>query len=385
MTVPRFVDLSQVSVVDGHCHPLLPNPWTASAAEFLEIVSEGRPGTMTQHIPHTGFFRRALHDLARRLDTVSTLETVLERRQALGPGAARLALEQSRVAVLLVDTGYPPTAMSLAEMGRLLPCGVHQIFRIETCAQDLLRKGLSYDGFIEAFRGELRAAAQRSVALKSIIAYRSGLAVREWAPEASALAYREAMIRVESGGSPRLSEKPLLDTLLAIALETCRDTGRPLQLHAGFGDPDIDLVGANPLLLRPILENPRWREVRLVLLHLAYPYFREAAFMASVWPQVYVDLSLALPLLGPGAVPPLVEVVSLAPASKLLYGSDVRGLPEFYALAADWARAVLGEALAWLIERTGLTGPEARAIGTQVLADNAVALYGIDAPRPTHP
>jgi predicted TIM-barrel fold metal-dependent hydrolase len=53
---------------------------------------------------------------------------------------------------------------------------------------------------------------------------------------------------------------------------------------------------------------------------MAYPYFREAAFLAAVWPQVHLDLSLALPLLGAGAVAPLIEILALAPASKLLYG-----------------------------------------------------------------
>jgi predicted TIM-barrel fold metal-dependent hydrolase len=67
----------------------------------------------------------------------------------------------------------------------------------------------------------------------------------------------------------------------------------------------------------------------------AYPYFREAAYLAAVWPHVYVDLSLAIPFLGPGVVPPLVETLALAPATKLLYGSDVGGLPELFALCAD--------------------------------------------------
>ena len=151
--------------------------------------------------------------------------------------------------------------------------------------------------------------------------------------------------------------------------------GGPLQLHSGFGDPDVDLLQANPLLLRPLLEDPRWAGVPIVVLHMAYPYFREAAFMSAVWPQVHVDLSLALPFLGPGAGLALVEMLSLAPSSKLLYGSNLRGLPELLALTADWARASLGEALGSLIDRGGLTQAECRAIGSQVLSANAIELY----------
>src|SRR5262249_6928611 len=146
---------------------------------------------------------------------------------------------------------------------------------------------------------------------------------------------------------------------------------------SGFGDPDIDLIRANPLMLRPILEDHRWAEARLVLLHMAYPYAREAAFMTAVWPQVHLDLSLALPFLGPGALLPLLEILSLAPASKLMYGSDVSALPELFALSAAWARAALGEALGWLVERDGLDDAGASAVGRAILSDNARALYSL--------
>jgi len=101
--------------------------------------------------------------------------------------------------------------------------------------------------------------------------------------------------------------------------------------------------------------------------------------MTAVWPQVHLDLSLALPFLGPGAVPPLVEILSLAPSSKLMYGSDVGALPELFALSAIWGRSALGEALGWLVERDGLALAEAVDVGRAVLADNAIALYRLGA------
>ncbi len=370
-----MLDLSDLPVVDGHCHPFLPDPLAVSPQQFLDRFSEARPGAMTAHVPHTGYFKRAIRALGGHLGCAATVEAVLERRRALGLGQARRMFETSRVAALLVDTGYPPEAMTLEDMRRAVPCAVHEVWRIETCAQALLPQALGFQEFLDAFRAELREAAIRAVALKSIIAYRSGLAVRRWPHEEAASAYSKVMARVRAGGFPRLEDKPLLDTLFEIALDVCRETGRPLQVHAGFGDPDIDLVQANPLLLRPVLEDERGDGVRIALLHMAYPYFREAAFMAAVWPQVFVDLSLALPFLGPGATPALAEMLSLAPASKLMYGSDVGGLPELFALSADWGRAALAEALVWLVERGGITDGEAREIGRQVLSANASDLY----------
>ena len=332
---------------------------------------------MRAHVAQTGYFTRALRGLAEGLGCAPTVDAVLEHRRAAGPDASLRRFADSRIAALLVDTGYPAGAMSLPDMRRALPCAVHEVFRIETCAQDLIGLGLPYEEFLGAFRTALRAAASEAVALKSIIAYRSGLAVRSWSGEEAGRAYRDVVARVKAGGSARLTEKPLLDALFEIALGVCRESGRPLQVHSGFGDPDVDLLQSNPLWLRPILEDERWADVRIVILHMSYPYAREAAFMAAVWPQVYVDLSLALPFLGPAAALPLVEILALAPASKLMYGSDVSAMPELYALSADWARAALAEALGWLVERGGLTGGEALDVARQVLSESATVLYGL--------
>jgi hypothetical protein len=92
--------------------------------------------------------------------------------------------------------------------------------------------------------------------------------------------------------------------------------------------------------------------------------------------------SLALPFLGAGAVGPLVEVLALAPSSKLMYGSDVRGVPELFALSARWGRDALGEALDWLGRREGLDADVTRAIARQVLSGNADALYRLPAAGP---
>jgi uncharacterized protein len=377
--MPGFAapDLSDLPVVDGHCHPLLADPWALAPAAFTELFTEGRPGTMAAHVVQTGYFRRALRELARRLDTELTVEAVLARRRQLGSAGVARWTAQSQIVGLLVDTGYPPGAMAIEDMRRLLPCALHEVFRIETCAQGLLAEALPYRDFVDAFVQALRAAAARSVAFKSIIAYRSGLAIGRWAEADAKAAYEQALLRFQREGTSRLTDKPLLDTLFGLTLDVARETGRPLQVHAGLGDPDIDLGQANPLLLRPPLEDPRRSGVRIVILHMAYPYFREAAFMAAVWPQIHLDLSLALPLLGAGAVAPLIEILALAPASKVLYGSDVQALPELFALAADWARVALGGALAWLAERGELTPDESREVARQILAENAVRLYGL--------
>ena len=376
------VDLSTIPLVDGHGHPLLRDPAAVSLETFLDLFSEGRAGTMREYVTQTGYYRRALRTLAGRLGVDATAEAVLEaRRRHLGPDTARAQFAAAGIAALLVDTGYPADGgMPLDEMRRRLGCAVHEVFRIETCAERLLMERLPYEEFMGAFRRALLEAAPGCVAFKTIVAYRSGLAIRVWSDEECRASYARARAAIPPGGRPRLADKPLLDRLVETTLEIARETSRPIQVHSGFGDPDIDLLGANPLHLRPILEDRRWASISLVLLHMAYPYTREAAFMTAVWPQVHLDLSLALPFLGAGAVNPLIGILSLAPSSKLMYGSDVSALPELFALSAEWGRAALGEALGWLVERDGLPPAEAARMGRAILSDNARTLYALPEP-----
>jgi uncharacterized protein len=97
--------------------------------------------------------------------------------------------------------------------------------------------------------------------------------------------------------------------------------------------------------------------------------------MTATWPQIHLDVSLALPFLGAGAVAPLIEILSLAPASKLLYGSDLSALPELFALSAAWGRRALGEALDALVTRGDLEPRAAHEVAAMILADNARGLY----------
>jgi uncharacterized protein len=152
----------------------------------------------------------------------------------------------------------------------------------------------------------------------------------------------------------------------------------PVQFHTGFGDPDIDLLTANLALLRPILADLRYAGVPIVLLHMGYPYVRESAFLASLYPNVYVDLSLAVPLLRPVLPHLLQEVLALAPPTKLLYGSDAHSQPEMFWLSAQYGRWALGKILTEWINDDTLEEHEALEIAQRICFRNALALYRLD-------
>jgi predicted TIM-barrel fold metal-dependent hydrolase len=127
---------------------------------------------------------------------------------------------------------------------------------------------------------------------------------------------------------------------------------------------------ANPLHLRPLLESGAIGHGPIVLLHASYPYVREAAYLTSVYPNLYVDVSQATPLLaGPGLIRVLEELLALAPVTRLLYGSDAWGIPDWIWLSAKATRRALAAALQWL------PAVEAEHIATQILHDNAMHVY----------
>lgn len=75
-------------------------------------------------------------------------------------------------------------------------------------------------------------------------------------------------------------------------LGAAADLGRPFQVHAGIGDPEIRIAEANPLLLEEILRTPEGSAVPIVLIHGSYPWHEELAYVALTKPYVHADLSL---------------------------------------------------------------------------------------------
>jgi predicted TIM-barrel fold metal-dependent hydrolase len=150
-----------------------------------------------------------------------------------------------------------------------------------------------------------------------------------------------------------------------------------------MGDADLRLPDADPAWLRPLLEDPATRDGDLVLLH-CHPFVAEAAWLASVYPQVWIDLSLAVPLLGPDGSGLLRAALAHAPVSKVLLGTDAAILPERFWVAARALREAVGRALAGIEADGYLAGDEAPEVAAALLAGNARRLYRLDgwpAPR----
>jgi len=111
-----------------------------------------------------------------------------------------------------------------------------------------------------------------------------------------------------------------------------------------------------------------------VLLH-CYPFHREAAYLAAVYPHVYLDVGLAINFTGPSSRTVIAETMELAPFTKVLYSSDAFGLAELFYLGAVLFRAGLAATLDNWIRTDHCSAAEAEHIARLAASDNAARIY----------
>ena len=115
----------------------------------------------------------------------------------------------------------------------------------------------------------------------------------------------------------------------------------------------------------------------ILLVHAGYPWILESAYMASVLPNTYLELSELIPW-GWGQVEWALEmVVGTVPGAKVLYGSDEAGEPEAFWISALLARSALQRVLGRFVERDHVSVEQAERLGRLVLADSCRSLHGI--------
>ena len=376
---PTHVDLSDVAVVDNHCHGVERGAGGGDVGGWRSLFSESPdPMMRTEAVADTVFYQRLVTEMARHHGVAAGEAEVLLARNAYGDAElARRLFTDAGVGALVIDTGYPDPAACLQvdELGT----EVALLLRLELELQDLVAAAPTYDDLLGATRAHLEGARSRGFAgFKSIAGYRTGLDIRRWPRDEATASFAEARREVELTGSVRLGHKPLLDTLLHVAFEVAAAEQLPVQFHVGYGDPDADLRSAHPLLLRDVLEERAYRHMPVVLLHGCWPFFREGAYLAAVYGNAFLDLSYGIPFLSRPEMRSMTRAaLGAAPLSKLMYSSDGARVPELHWMGAHDGRRLIGAALGELVDDGDLSAAQARRGGEQVLRDNARTLYGL--------
>lgn len=234
----------------------------------------------------------------------------------------RRLLDHAQVEGLIMDPAWQ-NGGSVEPFRALTGRPVWELLRIDPIIDRLLATEASASDVVKAVEDAIEnAAAAGCVGLKSVLAYRTGLAVD---PEAS---LHDAQSSLRESGPLRRRGKALRDLVLRRALARCVDLDLPIQLHTGFGDSDLRPMDANPLLLDGLLRTPEGQAAQLVLIHGAWPWHDEVAYLAMVHSNVVVEFSLAQLFAPLTTDDRLVRLVEAVPMTRLLVGSDGHGSPE---------------------------------------------------------
>lgn len=373
------VPVGEVPLVDHHCHGVVPRDLDRPSFEgFINEGFDPAPAGTSHFDSPVGLAIRRWCAPVLELRPLPSPDEYLARRAALGAEEVhRRFLRSAGLEALLVETGYEASALlDPAAMGSLAAVPAHRVVRLEAVAEAVARGGVDAAAYPDAFARALEEAAAEAVGLKTVVAYRGGFDFDPARPsngEVVAAAGRW----LSQGGAPRLEDPVLLRHGIWAGAELARDRGLPLQFHAGYGDPDLTLHLTNPSLLTGLVRALGELAIDVVFLH-CYPYHREAAYLAAVFPHAYFDVGQALNYTGPGAVQVLSEAMELAPFTKQLYSSDAFALAELHFLGALLFRRGLAAILDGWVRRDECSAADADHIADLIARANARRIYPLD-------
>lgn len=368
--------IDAMPLVDHHAHGMLRDP--LAEADLLDAL------TQAEHADRAAVFDSQVGFAIRRicapvlgLPAFADAARYLAARSELGfDEATGRLLRASGVRTSLIDDGYRPDLLLPDDrLTELSGARTHRIARLENLAENVMTDATSGADFVDRLAVALEEAARDAVGFKTVAAYRTGLALDPAKPSAAELAEAaEAWFtasRRAGEASARLDDPTIIRHLAWWALER----GAVLQVHIGFGDPDLRLTRADPFLLQQFLAATQHTGGRIALLH-CYPFIREAGMLAHLYPHVFLDAGLAIGHVGANADTLVRETLDLAPFTRVLFSSDAWGVPERVLLGARPWREAATRVLADYVTRDGWPVDEALRVAELMAWRNAESLYG---------
>jgi uncharacterized protein len=387
------VDLRDADVVDAHCHPFRSEDLLARDPKAFEtrcmylgtaLLSSNHANhdleSFVEELTETTMFGLALRRwLASFLGCEPTKDEVVAARDAAlrgDPAAyARRLCDAERVVAVVADEGYPQPTIPREDFERALGgVPVHRVGRIEPWIVAARESG-TFEDTVGAFEALMDEAGgdPRLVGFKTIIAYRTGLDITD--PSSSDAAAAFERWRADGWRESREDAKPVRDFLLRRAFALAKRHDRPFHVHVGGGDPDVNLAHAKPSdVFSFFVEH---QDLPIVMIHSGYPWVAEASYIASVLPNVYLDLSELVPW-GWGQIDWSLEMIlGAVPGAKVFHGSDESSEPEMFPASAWLVRNALERVLTTFVDRDFLSLEDAEAIGQGILSGNVRRLHGI--------
>ena len=386
------IDLRSSPVFDAHCFVYRDEPLDgdALAGQYAMVgtspphmTEAERAATATRQGLSTGALRKRIKDLAAYLGTEATLEAMLaereSRRKADFGGYVSGLLDDQAIKGLALDTALG-TLEDLDRFAGGYPGFVRKVLRLTTLVKDLLEGPGSFDSLVADYDSTMQSAVRDhgAIAFKSIIAYRTGLDIERVSEEEAAASFAR---RREEPTWFGYRVKPLRDYLIRRAILNAIELDSMVMIHTGLGDSDIVAKECRPILMWNLLKDDETMACKTMLIHGGFPYTDEAAYLASVLPNVYFDLSAGT---GPAFLEQAVgadrfqDILRSVPNEKIMYSSDGgEGGPETLWHDSLTAKHALGGALGRMVDDGYYTEAEAEAVGQDALYNNAARVFGL--------
>jgi predicted TIM-barrel fold metal-dependent hydrolase len=370
--------MQDIALIDHHCHGVVTAELTRQSLEALMSESYRPPPAGTHH------FHKPLGLAIRRycapildLEPLASADAYVERRQMLGTAEVnRRLLRAANVGTHLLDTGH--RAADITDVATFASIAGHrtlEIVRIEAVAESVAQEGGDAQTFPTRFAEALMSRGAHAVGFKSIVAYRATFKIDQTAPRLEAVRHAAGnWLAACAGGRIRLVDPVIIRYGLWTAADICRQRKLPLQLHVGFGDPDVYMHACDPTHFTDFLRSMEAWEVAVTLLH-NYPFLREAAWLAEIFQNVYYDAGAILNFAGPSNRRIMSEALEIGPFTKQLFSTDAFGLPELHFLGVLQFQHALRDTLDEWIGRGDCTVQDAEQIFASIARDNAARIY----------
>lgn len=411
-------------VIDNHAHNLLneDHAYGSSDFPFESITSEAQGTALTEHVHSSLSHMRAIKQLAQLYGCSESMQDIKAARYEWVrrdyQGMIKTCLEGTHA--IMMDDGLNKEVVYPYTWHQKVVPQVSRIVRIEAVAAEvleqlvlvagLLRPGTDADWernqteaffirFNGEFRNQIRAFANDPDVrgFKSVVCYRTGLDIglesrkalrpQQSLTESDLLTeFHEFLQQAVRNNNYRIQRKAFNDYLVVAVCDVLDQRVKsegdslPFQFHTGLGDSDIHLITANPAYMQPLIEA--FPNVDFVLLHSSYPYTREAGYLASIYPNAWLDIGEAFPMLSrDGQVSILKQALELTPTSKILWSTDGHFYPETYWLANRQFREVLDRTLHAGVMADDYSIPQAINMAVDIMFWNSNSLYNLGEER----
>ncbi|MDW7656208.1 MAG: amidohydrolase family protein [Bacillota bacterium] len=235
------------------------------------------------------------------------------------------------------------------------------------CGQFISNRPDSLEDFIEQTHMAIKKQKEHgAVAMKCAVAYERGLDFEITGKEAASQVFAKTPSQRKA-----LDIRAFQDYLMFALCEIAGNLNLPLQIHTGLGK----LHNSNAAQLLPLIST--FKNTKFVLFHGGYPWLDDILGLAHNFPNNVITDLVWLPIISRNAATRMInELLDVANTDTICWGCDTWVSEESYGALLS-IEQILADVLSDRISRNLLTFKDACSIASNIMAENARAVYSI--------